>query len=202
MKIQPQALLRFTITAVIVIVALLLSHALWRHYLYAPWTRDGRVRAEVVRIAPDVSGLVTKVPVIDNQEVKKGDVLFEIDPERYHIALAQAEANLNAAKAAARAAGANIDAVLASAAARKAEDDMRQEQAQRLSILHGLNAPEFFDKSLFRHFIQTLLDQGVLRLAGIKRPDNGLSCSGAGKPKCPVSEINIGKQGYQASAES
>ncbi|MBD9396174.1 glycerol-3-phosphate 1-O-acyltransferase PlsB [Pseudomonas sp. PDM11] len=35
--------------------------------------------------------------------------------------------------------------------------------AQRLSILHGLNAPEFFDKSLFRHFIQTLLDKGVLR---------------------------------------
>ena len=35
--------------------------------------------------------------------------------------------------------------------------------AQRLSILHGLNAPEFFDKSLFRHFIQTLLDEGVLR---------------------------------------
>ena len=35
--------------------------------------------------------------------------------------------------------------------------------AQRLSILHGLNAPEFFDKSLFRHFIQSLLDQGVLR---------------------------------------
>ena len=35
--------------------------------------------------------------------------------------------------------------------------------AQRLSILHGLNAPEFFDKSLFRHFIQTLLDLRVLR---------------------------------------
>lgn len=35
--------------------------------------------------------------------------------------------------------------------------------AQRLSVLHGLNAPEFFDKSLFRHFIQTLLDEGVLR---------------------------------------
>jgi multidrug resistance efflux pump len=89
------------------------------------------VRAEVIRIAPDVSGLVTRVPVIDNQEVKKGDVLFEIDPERFHIAEQQAEANLNAAKAAARAAGANIDAVLASAAARKAEYDMRQEQAQR-----------------------------------------------------------------------
>jgi multidrug resistance efflux pump len=110
---------------------MVLCHALWRHYLYAPWTRDGRVRAEVVRIAPDVSGLVTRVPVIDNQEVKKGDVLFEIDPQRFRIAEQQAEANLNAAKAAARAAGANIDAVLASAAARKAEYDMRQEQAQR-----------------------------------------------------------------------
>ncbi|WP_144962298.1 glycerol-3-phosphate 1-O-acyltransferase PlsB [Pseudomonas oryzihabitans] len=37
--------------------------------------------------------------------------------------------------------------------------------AQRLSVLHGLNAPEFFDKSLFRHFIQTLLAEGVLRKA-------------------------------------
>ncbi|QNK03758.1 biotin/lipoyl-binding protein [Dyella telluris] len=131
MKIQPQALLRFAITAVVVIVALVLCHLLWRHYMYSPWTRDGRVRAEVVRIAPDVSGLVTRVPVIDNQEVKKGEVLFEIDPQRFQIAEQQAEANLNAAKAAARAAGANIDAVLASAAARKAEYDMRQEQAQR-----------------------------------------------------------------------
>jgi len=131
MKIQPQALLRFAITAVVVIVALLLGHALWRHYMYSPWTRDGRVRAEVVRVAPDVSGLVTKVAVIDNQEVKKGDVLFEIDPLRFRIALQQAEANLDAAKASARAAGANIDAVLASAVARKAEYDMRQEQATR-----------------------------------------------------------------------
>ncbi|WP_130619066.1 HlyD family secretion protein [Dyella amyloliquefaciens] len=131
MKIQPQALLRFAITAAVVIVALLLGHALWRHYMYSPWTRDGRVRAEVVRVAPDVSGLVTKVPVIDNQEVKKGDVLFEIDPLRFRIALQQTEANLDAAKASARAAGANIDAVLASASARKAEYDMRQEQATR-----------------------------------------------------------------------
>ena len=42
-------------------------------------------------------------------------------------------------------------------------EDLCTTMAQRLSILHGLNAPEFFDKSLFRHFIQTLLDQGVLR---------------------------------------
>jgi glycerol-3-phosphate O-acyltransferase len=42
-------------------------------------------------------------------------------------------------------------------------EDLCVMMAQRLSILHGLNAPEFFDKSLFRHFIQTLVGQGVLR---------------------------------------
>ncbi|MDY7559320.1 glycerol-3-phosphate 1-O-acyltransferase PlsB [Pseudomonas sp. 10B1] len=42
-------------------------------------------------------------------------------------------------------------------------EDLCTVMAQRLSILHGLNAPEFFDKSLFRHFIQNLLDLGVLR---------------------------------------
>jgi glycerol-3-phosphate O-acyltransferase len=42
-------------------------------------------------------------------------------------------------------------------------EDLCTVMAQRISILHGLNAPEFFDKSLFRHFIQTLLDQGVVR---------------------------------------
>ncbi|SFR93720.1 Multidrug resistance efflux pump [Dyella sp. OK004] len=129
MKIQ--SLLRFIVTAVVVVVALLLGHALWRHYMYSPWTRDGRVRAEVVRIAPDVSGLVTRVAVVDNQVVKKGDLLFAIDQERFRNAVAQAEANLSASEASARAAGANINAALASAAARKADYDMLAEQAQR-----------------------------------------------------------------------
>ena len=100
MKIQ--SLLRFIVTAVVVVAALLLGHALWRHYMYSPWTPDGRVRAEVVRIAPDVSGLVTRVAVVDNQLVKKGDLLFAIDQERFQNAVAQAEANLSASEASAR----------------------------------------------------------------------------------------------------
>ena len=99
------SLLRFAITAVVVVVAALLGHALWRHYMYSPWTRDGRVRAEVVRIAPDVSGLVTQVAVVDNQQVKKGDLLFTIDKSRFEYAVAQAQANLAAAEASARADG-------------------------------------------------------------------------------------------------
>ena len=98
MKATP--LLRFLITAAVVVIALLLGHALWKHYLYAPWTRDGRVRAEVVRVAPDVSGLVDRVAVVDNQFVHKGDVLFVIDQARFRNAVAQAQANLAAAEAA------------------------------------------------------------------------------------------------------
>jgi multidrug resistance efflux pump len=139
---KTQSLLRFLITAAVVVIALLLGHALWKHYLYSPWTRDGRVRAEVVRIAPDVSGLVTQVAVVDNQTVRKGDVLFTIDPDRYKYAVAQAEANLIAAEASARAAGANINAAQAAAAARKTEFEMRQEQASRRQQLSDVIAKE------------------------------------------------------------
>ena len=125
------SLLRFLVTAAVVVLAVLLGHALWKHYLYAPWTRDGRVRADVVRVAPDVSGLVDRVAVLDNQFVHKGDPLFTIDQARFANAVAQAEANLAAAEAGARAAGANISAALASAQAKQAEYRMYAEQAQR-----------------------------------------------------------------------
>ncbi len=125
------ALIRFLLTAAVVLLAAVFGHLLWKHYLYAPWTRDGRVRADVVRIAPDVSGLVTQVAVIDNQVVHKGELLFTVDPDRYRYAVAQAEANLRAAQANARAAGASIDAAQAGTAQRKATYDMYAEQAQR-----------------------------------------------------------------------
>ncbi|MBQ4855945.1 HlyD family secretion protein [Rhodanobacter sp. B2A1Ga4] len=135
-------LLRLALTSVVVVVAALLGHALWTHYLYSPWTRDGRVRADVVRVAPDVSGLVTSVAVADNQLVHKGDLLFIIDTARFRYAVDQAQANLDAAEASARAAGANIGAALASAAARKAEYDMRQEEATRRQQLGDVVARE------------------------------------------------------------
>lgn len=136
------SVLRFLITAAVVVVAVLLGRALWQHYLYSPWTRDGRVRAEVVRIAPDVSGLVTDVAVIDNQHVRKGELLFRIDPARYGYAVAKAQADLASAKARARAAGANINAALASAAARKAEYDKRSSQARRREQLGNIISRE------------------------------------------------------------
>ncbi|HWD28242.1 MAG TPA: HlyD family secretion protein, partial [Rhizomicrobium sp.] len=61
-------------------------------YMESPWTRDGRVRADVVQVAPDVSGFVTDVLVKDNQKVRRGDVLFRIDRARFALALQQADA--------------------------------------------------------------------------------------------------------------
>ncbi|MDR5833590.1 HlyD family secretion protein [Caballeronia sp. LZ034LL] len=77
-------------------VALVIGRVLWVHYMDEPWTRDGRVRADVVNVAPDVSGAVVRLPVRDNQFVKKGDLLMEIDPSHYRIAVEQAQANVAA----------------------------------------------------------------------------------------------------------
>ena len=85
---------RFVITAFVVALATVAGWFAWRTYLENPWTRDGRVRANIVAIAADVSGPIAEVRVKDNQAVKKGDVLLTIDPERYRFALAQAEANV------------------------------------------------------------------------------------------------------------
>ena len=85
---------RYAITGTAVFLAVILAWALWWHYLRSPWTRDGRVRAEVVNIAAEISGKVVKLMVVDNQPVKKGDILFEIEPVDYRLALTQAESNV------------------------------------------------------------------------------------------------------------
>ncbi|MDR3098080.1 MAG: HlyD family secretion protein [Paraburkholderia sp.] len=89
----------FIATAIIFAVAILVGRVLWVHYMDEPWTRDGRVRAEVVNIAPDVSGAVVELPVRDNQFVHKGDLLMQIDPSHYQIAVEQAQAAVAARKA-------------------------------------------------------------------------------------------------------
>jgi multidrug resistance efflux pump len=87
--------LRIAATLCAASVAILLSTALWRHYMISPWTRDGRVRAETVTLAPEVSGPVVELRIVDNQMVRKGDVLFVVDPRNYRNAAAQAKANLD-----------------------------------------------------------------------------------------------------------
>lgn len=85
-------LIRTVPTLAIVAAAIAAGFWLWDHYMLQPWTRDGRVRADVINVAPDVSGLVSEVAIRDNAEVKKGDLLFRIDPQRFTIAVEKAEA--------------------------------------------------------------------------------------------------------------
>jgi RND family efflux transporter MFP subunit len=95
----PASLGRVALTLVVVAIASVVGWQLWVYYMEEPWTRDGVVRADVVGVAPDVSGLVGEVLVHDNQTVRKGDVLFRIDKERFTIALQQADAALRVQRA-------------------------------------------------------------------------------------------------------
>ena len=112
---------RALLTLVIVVVAIVAGRSLWVYYEESPWTRDGRIRADVVTIAPDVSGLTSEVLVHDNQPVKRGDVLFRIDPARFELALAQADAQ---------------------AASRKAQMDEAERETERTQKLNALSVSQ------------------------------------------------------------
>ena len=87
-------LFNYLITFVIVGLAGWAAWSLYQRYVQNPWTRDAQVRANIVGIAPRVSGPIIHVAVRDNQEVKKGDLLFEIDPADYRTALDSAKASV------------------------------------------------------------------------------------------------------------
>jgi multidrug resistance efflux pump len=94
MNIKP-AIVKYVLTGAVVLVAALA--VLWKYWAYVtnPWTRDGQVRANVIQVAPRVSGPIVDLPIKDNQFVEAGDLLFEIDPRTYQAALDQASAQLD-----------------------------------------------------------------------------------------------------------
>jgi multidrug resistance efflux pump len=79
-------------TLAAVALAAALGYQAWQYYMGSPWTRDGTVRAYVVKVAPQVAGEIVQLPIADNQFVHKGDLLMLIDPRNYAIAVRQAEA--------------------------------------------------------------------------------------------------------------
>ena len=83
---------RVVLTLLIVTFAVVLVWRMVMYYMFAPWTRDGHIRADIIQIAPDVSGLIQQVEVKDNQLINRGQVLFSIDQDRFKLALRQAKA--------------------------------------------------------------------------------------------------------------
>lgn len=90
---------RWSATLAVFAIAVVAALSLWNRYEQRPWTRDGRVRADVVRVASDMGGLVTQVPVRDNQRVKTGQLLLVLDQPRFAAALEKADAQLRSAQA-------------------------------------------------------------------------------------------------------
>jgi RND family efflux transporter MFP subunit len=87
-------MLKTVATLLIMTVALLASLIIWDFYVASPWTRDGSVRVQVANIAPQVSGQITGIRVVDNQFVHRGDVLYVIDPFDFQVALDTKKAQL------------------------------------------------------------------------------------------------------------
>jgi RND family efflux transporter MFP subunit len=86
--------LKTAATLLILLLAVLAALVIWDSYVTAPWTRDGSVRVQVASIAPQVSGQITEVRVLDNEYVHKGDVLYVIDPFDFQVALDTDKAQL------------------------------------------------------------------------------------------------------------
>lgn len=90
---------KFLVTCTAIALAVIAALLMYDRYTTRPWTRDAQVRANIVGIAPRVAGPIIQIPVVDNQIVKKGDLLFEIDPAPFQATLANAKARLQQAEA-------------------------------------------------------------------------------------------------------
>lgn len=91
---------KYLVTGVVIVLAIAAALLLYTRYVNRPWTRDAQVRANVIGIAPRVEGPIVQIPIQDNQPVKKGDLLFEIDPSTFQAAVDNAEAKLKQTQAA------------------------------------------------------------------------------------------------------
>lgn len=92
------SLKRYLITVIAIFVLIFTAYQLWNFYVLGGWTRDGRVRANVIQVSAQVSGKLSALPIQDNQLVEKGDLLFTIDPIDYEINLKNAKAQLGQLK--------------------------------------------------------------------------------------------------------
>jgi multidrug resistance efflux pump len=122
----------FTIVAVIAILAV--KH-IWDYYNSEPWTRDGRIRGDVIQVSSDVAGLITEVLVQDNQTVKKGQVLFKIDVARQALDVEQARSDLSKAKAGLAAAEAELAQAKANLVKSQANINLADKNANRYANL-------------------------------------------------------------------
>ncbi|MBO9196643.1 MULTISPECIES: efflux RND transporter periplasmic adaptor subunit [unclassified Rhizobium] len=149
---------RFLLTGVVVALAGVLGWHLWDYYMNDPWTRDGKVRADVVHLASDVSGIVSEVDATDNQTVKKGDVIFRIDQARFALALRQAEAQMESSKAALDMAKSDLDLYR-----KLGESSVTRQKIQQAETTVQQDEATYNQAVISRDTAQLNLDRSVVR---------------------------------------
>ena len=116
------------VTGSLIFIAVVMCFVHYSDYLENPWTRDGQVRARVIQVSPRVSGPLVKVHVKDDQYVKKGTLLFEIDPRTFQVAVEQAEAALDTTRDTVKSLEANVQVAESNVEAVKTTIDQAKAQ--------------------------------------------------------------------------
>ncbi|HET6390187.1 HlyD family secretion protein [Hyphomicrobium sp.] len=136
---------------------------LWQDYMSSPWTRDGTVRAYVVRLAPEVSGRVVDLPIKDNQYVKKGELLMKIDPRDYNVAVDLANAAIKQAQA-------DLENKIAQRERRKALSDLAASKEERQTYT---SAAEMAEATLAQQKANLTQANNNLARTELRSPVNG-----------------------------
>lgn len=127
------------LTLAVLALAVVLGWYAWDYYTRAPWTRDARVRADVVTLSAEVAGRIIELPVQDNQFVRQGDLLLQIDPARYELAVLHAVRAVEVARAALGQSQAAIVANEAQLKQRRSEEQRRR----KLQSMSAISAEEW-----------------------------------------------------------
>ena len=135
--------LKYFFTGVIVAIAVSLILFKYQDYFTNPWTRDGQVRADVIQITSRVSGPIVNLPIRDNQFVKAGDLLFEIDPRTFQASLDQARAQLDETGDSVQALEKQVEVAMAGVNASQAAITQAQSTIDQLNATIAKNKAEY-----------------------------------------------------------
>lgn len=166
----PSTIIRVALTIGLVLLALGAAFYLYVGYILYPWTRDGQVRAYIVTIAPRVAGNVIAVHVVDNQLVKEGDPLFEVDPSQYTLAVQAAEQQLAQARQEVASLEASIEAAQAAVKSAQSTLDEAQRQLNRAQEAGDAVSKEFLDQTtLAEQVAEATLSQNQAQVAQVTK---------------------------------
>jgi multidrug resistance efflux pump len=193
----PSTIVRVALTIGLVLLGLGAAFYLYVGYILYPWTRDGQVRAYVVAIAPRVAGNVVAVHVVDNQFVRKGDPLLEIDPSQYTLAVQAAQQQLEQARQEVASLTAAIQSAQASVAAMQDTLDESNRELKRAQDAGDAVSAEFLDeKNMAAEVAASDLSQ---RQAELAEATQALGAPGDANYRIQAAQVALGQANLDLS---